>query len=157
VCVCGLGILSSKLVFVRFSSFSLVGNLARLNWLSRYLYSSCSTAQSILLYKVFVLYLFAVWNGSQVLHSIVGHAVTGICLYVILQETLAGYHTGLRMMTGTAVTFGALAQGVDVDLVEELLTFSHCEQLARLLPLTAKALNEIKTNVIAKFSRENSL
>lgn len=48
------------------------------------------------------------------------------------------------MVAGAAVSFGALAQCVDVDLVQELLAFSDRKQFARLLALTAKALFELK-------------
>lgn len=68
---------------------------------------------------------------------IVGHAVTRIGLYIILQKTLSGNDTRLRMMTGTTMTLRALAQRVDVHLVQELLSLTHCEQFARLLALAA--------------------
>lgn len=71
---------------------------------------------------------------------IVGHAVTRVGLYIVLQKTLASNDTRLRMVTGTTMTLGTLAQRIDVHLVEELLSLAHCEQFAGLLALAAKAL-----------------
>lgn len=73
---------------------------------------------------------------------IVGHAVTRIGLYIVLQKTLASNDTRLRMMTGTTMTLGTLAQRIDIDLIEELLSLAHCEQFAGLLALAAKALRK---------------
>lgn len=96
------------------------------------------------------------WRGETPL--IVGHAVTRVGLYIVLQKTLASNDTRLRMMTGTAMTLGTLAQRIDIDLIEELLSLAHCEQFAGLLALAAKALRkrEIRLNW-EEFEKRNLL
>lgn len=61
------------------------------------------------------------------LESIVDHTVAGIGLDIVFQKCFTGYNTGLRMMTGTMMALGTLTQGIDVDLVNEFLTFSYCK------------------------------
>lgn len=91
-------------------SFSLIVNLARLNWLSRLI---CIVPRCYPIYSPYRLVakgVVAARRGGEGPSLIVGHAVTRIGLYIVLQKTLASNDTRLRMMTGTTMTLGTLAQ-----------------------------------------------
>lgn len=57
------------------------------------------------------------------------------------------------MMAGTAMTLGTLAQRIDIDLIQKLLTFAHREQLAGLLALTTQTLKEDRARVKVRLER----